>query len=144
MKTKKHIAGILAIALLSLGACKKDDKETSSPPVSKSEILTGSNWNLTHEIQETYLNDSLIHREAESVNARVNFTTDNLVIASIPGEQPDTSVWAFVGDEFFINNMAHQVEEITTEQFIFSYSDTEKSPGGTVEMRSIFNLKKQE
>ena len=144
MKMKKHIAAIIALGLLSLGACKKDEAQQQDPPPSKREILIAAPWTLTHVQEQMYLNDSLVNDEVEFVQASVTFTKDNYVIAKMHGEPDDTSGFAFSGDKFFLDQMEYEVETLNNEKFVFSHSMDGQQGADKLVLKETFYLSRNE
>ena len=139
---KKQIL-ILAMALIGtvFTSCEKD--EATAEPPSREEILTEGEWSLDYIETKAFLNDSLMHTETETIGATVRFYKANYVVAKVPGQPVDTSIYVLAGDNFWLDDIQNEILVLDNSSFIFTFSETEQYPEGEVRMQYITNLSRK-
>lgn len=144
MKTSKNqLYALMALTFTLLLSCSKEKKDQQSP-VTTTDRITSTSWELSRIENEGYHNDSLISRKLEFPAAQVDFRSSGLVLATLPGEPTDSAYWFLRNDSLILDEVKHEIILLDDSEFIFRHSETDTLSNGDLSHFHItFNLEKK-
>lgn len=140
---KKLSSLVVAIAMLGLASCKKDEKQQNPASKSRATLLTQSTWNAESMRTVTKLNGFTVIDSTASMTGTIKFYTNNIVVGEIDGEPADTSSYQLNGDTITIDDMNYYIHLLTEKNMQLDISHSEQLDSNMViEVSNTLKLKR--
>jgi hypothetical protein len=145
----KKLTSTLALAsLIVLAACNKDEKTSTPTTIPKTgiDLLTDGSWDLETMRNVIKLNGYVMGDNTENMTGKVTFYKNNTVVAVIPGEENDTTAYAYNGtaNTITMDDMTFDIITLNANKFVFESEETESDSSGTstISFITTISLKK--